>query len=167
MEWPPRVRGPMPKPSRLERRLSRTREQRDIAASEKREKAKVRRRDRACRFPLCPCRRLGLALHASHQDHKGMGGDRLGLRTTADQMILLCAARHKEAAFSVHNKNLRAVYLTPDRADGPIGWEIEIDGQFQPLAREDRANGPWVMDDHQREMAEALARSLKQLLGGS
>jgi hypothetical protein len=53
----------------------------------------VRTRDgKRCRWPHCPHRRL--RTEVAHLRAKGMGGDH-GLRSTADQMLVLCVAHHQ------------------------------------------------------------------------
>lgn len=48
-----------------------------------------------------------------------MGGDRRGLRTTAAQMVLLCALAHQDAHDSLHAGTRRIEPLTARGADGP------------------------------------------------
>lgn len=124
--WPPRWTGSQfkqPRSLKVGRVLKR--EKRD--AKEKSRKDDVRKRDKYCRFPLCGCKRFGLALReVSHSKHKGMGGNPKGDRSEADLMVLVCAARHKENIFSIDRKTIRWRPLTSKGADGPIAWDIKV-----------------------------------------
>jgi hypothetical protein len=121
-----------PKPSRTARKLQ-TRGLRSARlAHEQREKAKVRKRDKGCRFPLCGCRRLGLRLEVAHgvlddpkSQHKGMGGNPKGDRSDAKLMVLLCDHRHQFSVWSAHAGTLRAVARTADGFDGPVTWQVQ------------------------------------------
>jgi hypothetical protein len=53
-----------------------------------------------------------------------MGGDPTGGVSIAALMIQLCKWRHQDGRISMHSKNLRTVYLTPDHNDGPVAWEM-------------------------------------------
>lgn len=128
------------KPSRTARKIAQKQKRTTLQTRERNEKAKVRRRDRFCRFPLCGCRRLGLALDArpevSHQQHKGMGGNPTGDRSVAEEMILMCFHRHQDGIISRHKGTLRARYLTPNKANGPIAWDIDVSmGEWPPSVR--------------------------------
>lgn len=94
-------------------------------AKELLEKKAVRRRDRVCRFPLCGCRRAGLALHVSHVQHKGAGGNPAGDRSVRDLMVLVCVMRHRESRFAIDQQTIRWRALTAKGADGPIVWEAD------------------------------------------
>jgi len=52
-------------------------------------------------------------------------------------LICLCNWRHKEGQFAIDHKNLRAVPLTDQGANGPVAWEmfLAVSGWFE-LARE-------------------------------
>lgn len=93
--------------------------------AEDQNKAEVRRRDKRCRFPLCGCRRFALVLHVSHAEHKGMGGNPKGDRSTPDLMVYVCAARHRENRMAIDRGTVRWQPLTPAGANGPIAWEID------------------------------------------
>lgn len=112
-----------PKPSaKVQRALRRISRDND----ENRAKAEVRRRDKGCRFPGCGCRRLRLALEVSHNEHKGMGGNPKGDRSTPELMMQLCRERHQANPVSIHS--------------GRIWWE--------PVIRREGANGcvRWMVD---------------------
>lgn len=113
-----------PKPSaRVQRALRRI----NIESAEDREKAEVRRRDKGCRFPLCGCRKLRLALEVSHNEHKGSGGNPDGSRSTAPLMMQLCRERHSTNVFSVHNRVVEWVPLYKKLgANGPVKWLVDL-----------------------------------------
>lgn len=113
-----------PKPSRTARKKAERETKLERLAHENKEKAKVRRRDRGCRFPLCGCKKLKLALQVSHDVHKGMGGDKTGERSQEHGMVQLCMHRHQFGAVSRHRGTLRAVFLTSHGYNGPVAWEV-------------------------------------------
>lgn len=126
MSWPPTWDGPhFKQPASAKVRRGLKREAR--ANKEDSKKQQVRSRDKYCRFPLCGCKRFGLNLEVSHQDHKGMGGNPKEDRSEPEAMIYLCSARHKENVFSVDRKTIRWRALnTRDGARGPVAWDIRV-----------------------------------------
>lgn len=120
---------------------------RRLKREERENKAKVRARDGAgrghqaelygrCRFPLCGCYMKNLFVEVSHQEHKGMGGDPTGERSTPEKMMCLCNWRHKEARFSIDKGTLRWLPLTDQGANGPVAWEINLPSGWIEFARE-------------------------------
>jgi hypothetical protein len=105
-------------------------------------KAEVRARDSIwsseffttgrCRFPMCGCgmTRDGFWwVEVSHfAQHKGMGGDPTGDRSSPDKLICVCNWRHKEARYSIDKGSVRCVPLTTDGSNGPVAWEVKFDG---------------------------------------
>lgn len=138
------------KPIRAARQKKQKERRSSSTKLEKDAKAAVRTRDRSCRFPICGCRRLGLALKArpevSHSRHKGMGGDPSGARSTADSMVLLCLHRHQQGAVSQHKGTLRPVFLTDKKFDGPIAWEVDRDALWpdQRVVRAAKGLDRWL-----------------------
>lgn len=131
--------GPNWKPSRTARKIHEKQVKADLLAKEMKAKKAVRQRDRhVCRFPLCGCRRLKLGLEVSHDNHKGMGGNPSGDRSTTEQMVLLCTHRHQFGAVSRHAGTLRAEPLTSAGYDGPVAWEVHVEdwGGWVEVARE-------------------------------
>src|SRR3990167_729001 len=160
--------GPHWKPSRTARKIAQTQTRLDRQSHERREKALARRRDRFCRFPLCGCRRLGLATEVSHQVHKSQGGNPAGDRSRANGLILLCRHRHQDGAVSRHAGTLRAVALTPEGMNGPIAWEVDASAVYPELkpfetgwfeiAREEGGPQHWLLfTAEQRAALELLA----------
>lgn len=95
-----------------------------IQALEDAEKAKVRARDRFCRWPDCEdCRRYATRLEVAHLYDKGMGGDH-GERSTADQMLLLCFLAH-QGPRSLHSGDRRITPITNRGTNGPCKFEIQ------------------------------------------
>lgn len=107
-------------------KVARATKRKQRAGDERVEKAKVRQRDRYCRFPLCGCQKLGLALEVSHSRHKGAGGDPTGQRSQADWMVYLCCGRHRTNKFAVDQGTLRWCALSPEGADGAILWQAHV-----------------------------------------
>ena len=112
--------GISPKVERFQRRVAR-----DKVEDEK--KAEVRKRDQYCRFPRCGCRRLHFGLAVAHCRHKGMGGNPAGDRSAPEDMILLCAPRHREHPIALDKGTLRVVPLHERRGfAGPCTFEVEL-----------------------------------------
>lgn len=113
------------KPPKGSALMERRERRKAVDAFEDAEKHKVRIRDRMqCRWPSCEyCRRYkNLTLHVAHLHDKGIGGDH-GLRSSADQMILLCSLRH-EGPISLHSGDCRITPITDRGTDGPCQFEI-------------------------------------------
>ena len=125
-----------PKPSKGSALLERRHKRAAIVAHEKAEKAKVVARDGAktCRLvPHCPERDK---FETAHLDDKGMGGDH-GNRTDAATMVRSCFWHH-QGSRSLHSKDLRVEYLTPEQANGPI----EVWSRVPPG---DNRHGSWYL----------------------
>lgn len=96
-------------------------------AFETEQKAKATARDRACtktgcRWPDCPyCVRRDRQ-EVSHVWDKGSGGDH-GNRSTADQMIRVCARIHQGPG-SIHAKDRVVIPLTDRGTDGPCEFQV-------------------------------------------
>ncbi len=87
------------------------------------EKAKVRKRDKTCRWPACPCAKLGIRLEVAHLENKAMGGDPQQIRTQAAKMILLCHTVH-QGPLSLHSGDRKIEPLTTAGTSGPCRfWE--------------------------------------------
>ena len=136
------------KPSRTARKAAERQTKKDRRAQEDKEKLKVRLRDKGCRFPLCGCKKLGRRLEVSHHVHKGIGGNPAGDRSKADIMVQLCVDRHQFSNVSIHKGTLRPVFLTAEKFNGPIAWEVNVGAfldapdVFEEVARESR-RGQW------------------------
>lgn len=124
--------GDLQKPSRTARKKAKVATRLGRQQAERKNKSEVRARDKGCRFPLCGCKKLGIALKArpesSHDKHKGMGGNPDGSRSASRLMINLCLHRHQDGVFSRHKGTIRNRYLDQELAnDGPIAWDIKLD----------------------------------------
>lgn len=87
-------------------------------AYEKREKAKVRARDRKCRWPGCDCGRLRMPLEVAHVVSKSLGGS-----NAADNLILLCVEKHQGRP-SLHSGDLEVRPQTARGTDGPCDFYV-------------------------------------------
>jgi hypothetical protein len=150
------------KPSRTARKLATLKARKDLKGQEDREKAKVRRRDRGCRFPLCGCRKAGLRGEVSHDEHKGMGGNPPGDRSSTRTMVHLCFHRHQDGAISRHKGTLKSVYLTPQGYDGPVAWLVDLGEVAGPpewveVAREVRPGQLEPLTPRQEQLLAQLA----------
>jgi hypothetical protein len=123
-EWPPRWTEPHFK-TPISKKVVRGKKRAAAATVEKAKKLDVRTRDKTCRVPLCGCRKFNLALHVSHSQHKGMGGNPKGDRSAPELMVLVCSARHRENLVSIDRASLRWRPLTKDGANGPIAWDVD------------------------------------------
>ena len=125
---------PFAKGSRASHWLEGRKRRKAIVDAEDREKTKVRKRDRVCRWPYCEnCKAWKPPLEVAHVcGAKGMGGDH-GERSTADQMMLLDRITHSEQ--EAHKRDV--VPLTDQGTDGPCGfWVLDGKGEWCLLARE-------------------------------
>lgn len=103
-------------------KVERTQKKAAIRTNEKSEKAKVRCRDKRCRWPNCVCRSMRLRPEVAHVKAKGIGGDH-GARSTADNMLLLCWLMHRGSS-SLHSGDKKIVPLTDVGTNGPCEfWE--------------------------------------------
>ena len=126
--------------------VERMERKKNTKAAEEAEKRKVRLRDKGCRWPRCTHAKDGVRLEVAHVLNKGMGGDK-GVRSTADQMILLCYLHH-QGPESLHSTDL-AIYPESVTAgtDGPVTfWKEDGDGQRFMVARELAVGGPYARD---------------------
>lgn len=96
---------------------------------------RVRARDKTCRFPQCPCRKLNLRTEVAHSSHRGMGGNPAGDRTTTAGLVLLCLDRH-QGRTSLHSGDIQWTSVTSAGADGPIEWHMLYEGRWVRLATE-------------------------------
>lgn len=142
--------GGSPKVARFKQRLARK-------SKEDEQKAAVRKRDKWCRFPLCGCRKYHLALHVSHQQHKGMGGNPNGERSTTSGMMYVCSARHRENRFAIDRGTVRWRALTKDGADGPVAWDVASGKTWKEVARERAVNHLEPLTEAQRAILLELA----------
>ena len=97
---------------RLERRTAELQVKRDLRV----------RDGIGCRWPGCAFWKHGYRVEGAHLSDKGMGGDPTLLRTTLDQMMRLCV-RHHQGPWSLHSGDIRVVYLTERKANGPCQFE--------------------------------------------
>lgn len=116
--------GALAKPSKGSALIERREKRKAIVAFENTEKAKVRIRDKQCRWPDCDyCRKYKPSLEVAHLHDKGIGGDH-GNRSTADQMVLLCALRH-QGPVSLHSGMARIEPVTARGANGPLKFLVQ------------------------------------------
>lgn len=125
-----------PKPAKGTALLEKRAKRREVENFEKAEKAKVRKRDRECRWPRCQCKRLTrIPTEVAHLNDKGIGGDH-GVRSTADQMMLLCVLRH-QGACSLHSGDCRIEPQTEQGTNGPCDfYERAESGRMELIASE-------------------------------
>lgn len=123
--WPPRWTAPQFKERRSGKVVRGLRREKRTTRENKK-KTDVRKRDKYCRFPLCGCKRFGLAMHVSHLKHKGAGGNPKEDRSEPELMVYVCSARHRENRFAIDQKTIRWRALTKDGANGPIAWDIKV-----------------------------------------
>ena len=126
-----------PKPVRGTAKLARIVRKRQADTREDREKTKVRKRDGHCRWPhLNPdhrelCRRT--RTEVAHIGHKGMGGDPQTVRSRANKMIRVCC---HQGPGSLHSGDRKVLYLTPEKADGPLAFLERRGLKWIEVARE-------------------------------
>lgn len=133
-----------PKPYKGQARDERIASRKAVEAHEDREKTKVRRRDIVCRWPHCDCRARRDRLEVAHIDAKGMGGDH-GVRSDAENMLLLCLARH-QGHTSLHSGDLRIEKKTVEGANGPLLFYRRGDDGVWSMVGEEVAPGVLARD---------------------
>lgn len=169
--WPPRFTAPAWKTSRTATKKTKVKGRSELKTAETNHKKTAKKRDHyRCRFPLCGCKTLGLALdarlEASHHTHKGMGGDPTGERSLPWLLVSLCKHRHQDGAISIHKGTLRPKFLSTKAYDGPIAWEVDINRlrpdygsrpqKWLEVARETKV-GEWALfTEKQRLVLETL-----------
>jgi hypothetical protein len=103
----------------------------DADAHEKREKAKVRARDRKCRWPGCDCEKLRLPLEVAHIVSKSLGGS-----NDAPNLMLLCVSRHQGSP-SLHSGDMEIRPQTAMGTDGPCDFYVLRErGRWECIASE-------------------------------
>lgn len=127
-----------PKPVKGTARKAKRSRRAKVEKAERLEKAIVRARDQRCRWPhllgACSGR-----LEVAHLRAKGMGGDH-GRRSTADQMILICANRH-QGPISLHSGDLRIIPITRAGTNGPCKFQVRHGAEWATLYQEKRQVG--------------------------
>lgn len=133
----PDVADALKRPARGTAKLERIQRHKRADAREDREKTKVRKRDGHCRWPhLNPDHRelcLRTRTEVAHLSHKGIGGDPLTIRSRAPLMVRVCC---HQGPGSLHSGDRRVVYLTPEKADGPLAFLERRGKKWAEVARE-------------------------------
>lgn len=133
------------KPAKGDYVTERRKKRKALDAFEKAEKAKVRARDKKCRWPRCDCHTLRLPLEVAHLTSKSIGG-----ASTADQMILLCVSKHQGRP-SLHSGDLRIVPLNDAQGtNGPCDF----------LARDETEGDRFVVVASERIIGVPTTRGL-------
>lgn len=102
---------------------SRDRRAKRTAAEQKAMQAALKRDGRKCRFPACEFRSKRLPIDPCHAfQHRGMGGDPSGERTSRALIVSLCRAHHGQLDWGVGATEIQIEALTPERADGPLAF---------------------------------------------
>jgi hypothetical protein len=110
---------------------------------EDKNKQQVRKRDRYCRFPHCPCRNVNLLQAVAHLQHKGAGGNPKGDRSIPSRMILLCSARHRENIISLDRGTVRIRPLERGKGTGgPCAFDVDL--RAFPLGRRESRRPLWI-----------------------
>lgn len=127
------------KPARGSATLERITRQKKADAKESAAKTAVRKRDRHCRWPHVTeeARELCRRSHseAAHLNAKGAGGDKLSMRSTPKLLINVCAPVHQGPG-SLHAGDRKVVFLSPEKADGPLAFLERRGGKWVEIARE-------------------------------
>jgi hypothetical protein len=132
--------GDLAKPSRTARKKAKRKTAYDRMTEEWSNKRAAKHRDgHRCRFPLCGCRKLGVKLdarlEASHDQHKGMGGNPAGDRSVTELLVSLCLHRHQDGQVSRHKGTLRSRYLSDRGNNGPLAWDVDAAYVLEALRR--------------------------------
>lgn len=99
---------------------------------EARHKTAVRKRDSyTSRWPGDD----GQPLEVAHLTHKGAGGDVDTIRSVQALMILVSRAVH-QGPRSLHSGDRRVLFLTPEKANGPVAFLERRGGKWAEVGRE-------------------------------
>lgn len=124
-----------PKPAKGSAREERRQKREAVEDYEDREKTKARKRDGyRCRWPGCDCAERHERIEVAHIHDKGIGGDH-GLRSSVDQLICLCVARHQGRP-SLHSGDLKIEPLTAEGTNGPCNFWRQDDKGWYLVAEE-------------------------------
>lgn len=127
-------RPPLTKPGKGEKLV----EHRDKTAKEKAHEQKemqaaLKRDERKCRVPRCEHAGKKLPIDPCHQQHRGIGGNPSGDRTTRATIISLCRVHH-----GLYDK-CEVLDIQPQTAkvfDGPCDFLAPVDGKWTVFASE-------------------------------
>jgi hypothetical protein len=87
-------------------------------------KRQVQIRDHCkCRVPACRDRG-----EWAHLNHRGMGGNRDGSRSTTGTTLILCRTHHK-GPDSLDSARMEVIPLTPQGCDGPLAFHFVRSGK--------------------------------------
>jgi hypothetical protein len=103
-------------------------------AHEQREmQAALKRDERKCRVPRCEYTPRKLPIDPCHLQHRGMGGDPSGERTTRATVISLCRVHH-----GLYDKGIEFDIKphTAQQFDGPCDFLRVVDGKWEVFASE-------------------------------
>lgn len=110
--------------------LERDEQRANDRTKERDEKAKAKRRDGRCRWPMKHVCRGGL--ESAHIRDASLGGE-----MDSSNLVTLCAWIHRRGPESIHGKQLRIDPVTSAGANGPlIFWRRDEEGQFYVVAQE-------------------------------
>jgi hypothetical protein len=128
--------APMPKPAKGTAHDERVEKRKAVESYEDGQKRRVRLRDKRCRWPSCDCHQRRDRIEVAHIHDKGIGGDH-GLRSSADQLICLCVARHQGRP-SLHSGDLEVRPMREtEGTNGPCEfWRRDAQQQWYLVARE-------------------------------
>lgn len=129
---PADVARSLQKPARGAAKYQRRERHAKADTREARHKTTVRKRDGyRSRWPGDD----GQPLEVAHLTHKGLGGDVQTLRSVPALMILVSRAVH-QGPYSLHSGDRRVVFLTPEKASGPVAFLERRGGKWAEVARE-------------------------------
>lgn len=124
-----------PKPSKGTALLERESRKREHKAAEDAVIAEAKRIDGRCRWPEAHKCRGGL--EGAHVfQHRGMGGNPEGDRTTVESILTVCAWIHRRGPESIDGKDLKVEAETAEGTRGPCAfWRQTAEG-WHLVARE-------------------------------
>lgn len=126
------IRKRLERPARGEMKHEHRQRHAQADTREARNKTTVRKRDnRRSRWPGDE----GQPLEVAHLSHKGIGGDATTARSIPALMILVSRDVH-QGPRSLHSGHLRVVFLTEEKANGPVAFLEKRGTQWAEVARE-------------------------------
>lgn len=124
-----------PKPARGSARLEREKTRAEAKAAEDEVIKAAKTLDGRCRWPEHHKCRGGL--EGAHVfQHRGMGGNPEGDRTTVESILTVCAWIHRQGPESIDGKQLKVEALSPLGTRGPLAFYRETERGWHVVASE-------------------------------